>query len=552
MRFLRQTALAGGLALGIALVGGCDDGTRVDTFTKEPDLGRPVALTRFLYYLDHTNAGLMVVDPDAENPRAGWVGLSPGALMPVVIPRVWPWGRALAVLEPAQQRLTLVLERESGLPEVRRVALSQPYDRISFSEDARYGLLWFKGDGGARSSVAIATKVAVMDLEPALTGDEPVTLHENVLDLEESPRQVLASGPLTLVDEAMPLPTEDCSVSDSTRELREEGRHVAVVVSTGAMAFLDLEHPELRARILTLEPGEQPVTPRFVQGPGNPMLLFTDARSKPRFSTLIFSPSRAKHRCELNEGDPHLPALDIDYFELSTTWGIRSFEVLLPEGGPPVAVAPMGGYGLVAVAELGGNMTVHEVPLDMDAHQVLTMERASGAPVAVIHDQGEPRFALVVPTWSDQGLEVAIDYTKSTGRTFSRVAPLPSDPTMALVSVYREDLVYLLDIDDAKLVAVNLPGYPGGLLMPPDGDRIFMLLDQGDAVLGLDLARGVESSYLGLDFRGTAMLALGERLVVVHDSRFGRITVVPRLDLSTGSAVLIDGIYLYGLLDQVR
>ena len=552
----------------LALGPGCD-WSRQSIFSEQPRLSRPYALDRYLYYLDRGQGLLLVVDPKAGGELIHRSEpLEPEAIAPLEVPRApGRASRVLAILEPISHQLLLVIEGvdEDDRPslELQRLPLSQLYDGLQASPDGRYLLAYHRGEVHTRDFLTVAGKVAVVDLEQVVDREIEGAVKEQVLDLEESPSRVLLSGALHLIEPDMPFPTDTCEeLPSETEAVEDQDRHLALVVTRGRMAIVDLKYPELRARTLIFDSWVIPDRLLFAPDPeGHPRIIFNNGRTT-AITSLTVSLSREKHRCLAHEEDPDEPELVVDYVELSSEVMAGDLAVLQGHGGVPTVIAPAAGRSKVSVLELRGSMMGSTVELEVQVSRVLRLRGSDGRDVALLYEDlgQENQVALMRIVDEDGQASIDLRYTKPFDAPVARVQAVPGNSTRVLIYLWNSPLMQVLDVDTGRATAAVLQQEPDATVFSASGSELF-LVSRGRMAnenylvqVGLGASHALSSQWMLLDHQASSVSILeGLGLVVVdHGEPLGRITVVPAHDLRREAAWMIDGVFLHGILGEGR
>ncbi len=561
-----RVAVGAALALSLAA---CDP-ARQALLEQDPELSRPYALDRYLYYLDHRRSRLLVVDPTGEGELIIRTEAMTEPSSPVILPAPEDGGRrAMALLEPGAHRLVVVDESWDGdrnrtVVTLHRLPLSQLYDRVDVSPDGRYLLVTYRGNVASRDFITVASKVAVVDLAAVYDGEGAAAVQEQALDLESSPSWVALSGPLYLYDEAMPTAAPTCEQAPAEAQpMHDADRHVAMLVTEGRMALLDLDNPTLRPPTLVLDPGVRPGRLLFAPDPqGRPRVLFTKAGTQAIVS-LTLSLSRTKHMCVANEQDSELPELVVDYVELSAEVMPGDMAGLEGAGGLPTLVAPATNRPQASVLELRGSMLGATLPLEAAVSRVVRLQGSDGRDVALMYagNGSERRVTMlrVVDAEGEPSMEVT--YSKPFDAPVASVETVPGNRTRVLLHLQRTPpTVEVLDIDTGRATAAVLAGQPSGSVFSAAGSELFLVAQRsqsGDNYL-VSLSLGAEhalgSAYMLLDHEAASvsLLEAAGLVVVDHGEPSGRVTVVPAHDLRREAAWMLDGIYLHGILEEGR
>lgn len=561
--------MVAGASLALCLAG-CDP-ARQELLEHEPELSRPYALDRYLYYLDYGRSRLLVVDPTGDGELiVRDEALSEPAAAPLILP-VEPQGgrRAMALLEPGAHRLVVVVEewdadRNRTTVTLHRLHLSQLYDRVDASPDGRYLLITYRGNVASRDFITVASKVAVVDLQAVYAGEDDAAVQEQALDLEASPSWVELSGPLYLYDEAMPTAAPSCDQpSADAQPVHEHDRHIAVLVTDSRVALLDLEHPTLRPPTLLLDPGVRPGRLLFAPDPqGHPRVLFTKSGTQAIVS-LTLSLSRTKHRCVANEQDHELPETLVDYVELSAEVMPGELAVLEGADGLPTLVAPATNQARASVLELRGSMLGATVELDAAVSRVVRMQGSDGRDVALMYagNGAERRVTMLRVADTDGQPAIEVTYSKPFDAPVARVETIPGNRTRVLLHLQRTPpTVEVLDIDTGRATAAVLAGEPSDSVFSAAGGELFLVAStaEGDdnylVSLSLGAERALGSAYMLLDHTAVSvsLLEAAGLVVVDHGEPSGRVTLVPAHDLRREAAWMLDGIYLHGILGEGR
>lgn len=573
---LLRLLLLTSLLLPAAGITGCGGDARQGLFSERPELAGPYALDRYLYYLDRKSGELLVVDPLADDgPIVRSIPAEAAAPAPVVVPagEAGAGHRWLALLEPARHELLLV--REAGaaaadepLLQVERHRLRQAYDRLSVSPDGRFLLASLTPSAkSGRDLVTVVGKVAVLALPQADGQGEDGTVVEQILDLEQAPSQVLISGRLLLKDSELPLPAATCDGSSgpaATLSVEEE-RHLALLVTAGRMAILDLERPELRARTLTFGNATAPSKLVFAPDPdGHPRILFI-SRGTMAVTSLTVSLSREKHACAANEQDDDMPELVIDALDLGADLLPGDLAVLSGAGGVPTVVAPGQKLRKAAVLQLRGSLMGDTVDLDVAVSKVVKLTGSDGRDVALLYStSGERQVALLRLVGEDEQAQLSVTYPKPFGYPVSSVRLIPGQPSRVLIHLETggNEVLEVLDVDTGRAHALSLAAEPRDSVFSSSGGLLYLVAgsewkNEGFLVeLGLGSAHELGQTTVRLDYPPRAVMLLegvaGGLVVVDHGDPAGRLTLVPVEDLQRGSAWLLDGIFLDHILEQGR
>ncbi|MBM4320341.1 MAG: hypothetical protein FJ125_10355 [Deltaproteobacteria bacterium] len=582
LRVAAPPSLLVSLMVLVACAGACAglagclfEDSRQSLLSEPPELDGPYALNRFLYYIDHSRSQLLVVDPLAqEGPVVRTVALERGSPAPLVLPRLpgSPF-RLLAMLQPARYELLLLREGAgdaalSSAVMVQRLPLSLVYQRLSVSPDGRYLLATLTEVDAQQDIVKTVGKVAVIDLQRVLTGadDGAELVQESILDLEEVPGEVILSGPLTLQDEEMPVPVDSCDLPvTSTVPVMQHDRHLALLVTQGRMAILDLENPGLRARTLTFSAAMAPRQLLFAPDPdGHPRILYTNRQTR-AITSLTVSLNREKHACLASEQDADTPELIVDAMDLGAEVQPSELAVLAGADRVPTVVAAGSGERKVAVLQLRGSLMGDTVELAMGVDRVAGLQGSDGRDVALLYGErvANAQVALLRLVNSEDQPQIEVTYPKPFRYPVHSVEAIPGQRNRVLIHLrgsVEGEVLELLDVDTGRAIAIQFRSRPRAALFSDNGGELFLVAgsgwDDSGFLVRLDLgtASALGQQQMRLDHMPQSVMLLEEvgLLVVGHAHPTGRLTVVPAAELRRQSAWILEGIFLDRLIGQGR
>lgn len=518
----KKTTTLAAITLTLGLLGAC--GERNDAWNKRLQIDGPHVAGGQALWLDGTRGLTFSLDPVG-------LGVTVAALpRNIAYARATADGEQLLVLTRGREaerrdqtsedpQLSLLAPRK-GAKVLRSYPLPAAFDRVAVSDDGKYALTYFAPTSGAAPPSGVfrnPNQLAIIDLSQPSGTANPIV--RTVRSFGSSPLAALLSPPMAL-------------------GAGQQTRAVAVLLSRGYVTLLDLQNPtrrEITVRLTVSETTE--VVPEQTLFAASEGVIYVRASGAADIYGLALSPTAAS-------GDD---ANDFSVRINQPSAGQTVRDALLYQEGTASRLLTVTTSGDLAVIDAGSSEAVL-VPLGEPVDRLL------GVP----HDQ--PTRALA---WAKGGkrvlvIELAQLETKGKSNIVARtlaksVRELVATPSGAQALVLHDDnrtVASLLDLEGIHHTDTPLVGQLALESFAFVGDRHLVGVSSGLARLGIVELEGVQPRALNLDYGAKRVLAIGNRILIDHDSPLGLVTLVPSIGAGRDETRVLWGFLLDNLLER--
>jgi hypothetical protein len=409
-----------------------------------------------------------------------------------------------------------------------RFPLGSKFGAMEFHPAGRFAILYHPpsdSEGGA--GLFNQNEVAVIDLSRAPAADSPTPAADNprVLTIDMGGRSVEG------VDFPGPLTVDGLD------------RDFAVFEADGAIVLLDLADPAFAPVAVKLKNEDdtrvivpEQILARQADETHDPMLILRAPGAQEIFAVALVPRP---------DGQPGFVTA-LNQFDSGASQPTAM--ALVEDAGNPLLV--VAGYGVQRVAVIDvGTASSFYIDLDGTVSALLQHVRADGAPEVVMYGESQRIYFLAVEDLAEEKgsnlEEVFIEDGVETAWLFGADALL-AEP----YSGYGLTLIDLTERDVTRLTSDE--GYSWSDA-DAYGDMLFYAGVGDDRVIGLDLESG-HPDPLVLDEPVAAfeIFPASGAGIVLHDTPSGRATLFKLADPRREVAVVIDGLWLRGLLDETE
>ncbi len=496
-------------ALLLPACGGQDAVQRVEL------LDAPVALDSHVVWIDEASQQALVLDVGKKSVSSELSRYQ----LPTSPKRVWRRAQhnELLLLSYGGDAGEAELSRISDKEVVASFPIGARFDVVSQSSDGRYAIAWFSGnrDEADDSLLFNPNEIAIVDLE---NSPDQAVATQSLRGLGAAPRGVIFSPAMQVGDKS---------------------HRLALVLYDSHVVIIDVEHPERPAYTVEFSAQQGIGLNRVVFGSKEGKFYLLAQNSSDVF-VVSLSPAGSNRK---NDFEPSLNQLGA---------GARPTDMVPYGEGAEARLLAVSDNALLII-EAGANR-VTPIALEHRAQSVLLFQGTSPSDSAV------RQRALVYGSSGDRVTFVDLDNIEErTSRNLESVRVHPGQTAVSrlddgLVLLARSNGLSLLNLE--RRATSELTAISNVAVVPTPDLRRIWVPDKGAGILGyVDYSSDSnKTNQVKVDgaFEHVLFFTEGEykRVVLVHSSTAGRVTVLDASEPRNGDAVALRGLFYPAPLDQ--